>query len=200
MIQGYRFLRHFRCGRVHHQACKAANLRHGRLVDEREVGGRRVFGAKYVRDDLDVLEEVIVYEQRVREHEHGLWQSQAVLERPRRLWLEVLNRVVRDVADRAAGERGHLRYLDVLVDGQFALEGVHRIALDGFVGPDFDHLERIGAYEAVPSDVLARQDGLEQEAVFRVVGDAQIGDDGRDEIGGELDVHGHAITALFMEN
>lgn len=112
----------------------------------------------------------------------------------------MLDRVVRDVADGAAGERRDLRYLDVLVYGQFPLEGVHRIALDGLMGPDFDHLERIGAYEAVPSDVLARQDGLEQEAVFRVVGDAQVGDDGRDEIGGELDVHGHAIAALFLED
>jgi len=153
-----------------------------------------------VRDDLDGLEEVVVYEQRVREHEHGLWQFQAVPERPRRLWLKVLNRVVRDVADGAAGERGHLRYLDVLVDGQFPLEGVHRVALDGFMRPDLDHLERIGAYEAVPGDVFARQDGLEQKAVFRVVGDAQIGDDRRDEVGGELDVHGHAITALFLED
>lgn len=153
-----------------------------------------------MRDDLDGLEEVIVYEQRVREHEHGLGQLQALLERPRRLWLKVLNRVVRDVSDRTAGERGHLWYLDVLVHGQFPLEGEHRIALDGFMGPDLDDLERIGAYEAVPGDVLARQDGLEQEAVFRVVGDAQIGDDGRDEIGGELDVHGHAIAALFLEN
>ena len=112
----------------------------------------------------------------------------------------MLYRVVRDVTDGAAGERGHLGYLDVLVDGQLPLEDEHRIALDGLVWPGSDHLERVRAYEAVPGDVLARQDGLEQEAVFRVVGDAQVGDDGRDEIGGELDVHGDAIPALFLED
>jgi hypothetical protein len=45
---------------------------HSRLVDESEVQRHRVFGAKYVRDDLDGLKEVILYEQRVREHEDGL--------------------------------------------------------------------------------------------------------------------------------
>jgi hypothetical protein len=68
-----------------------------------------------------------------------------------------------------------LRYLDVLVDGQLPLEGKHRIGLDGLVWPNFDHLAQVHAYEAVPGDVLARQDGLEQEAVFRVVRDAEVG-------------------------
>jgi hypothetical protein len=44
------------------------------------------------------------------------------------------------------------------------------------VWSDFDHLERVHTYEAFPGDVLTRQDRLEQEAVFRVVRDAQVGD------------------------
>ena len=153
-----------------------------------------------MRDDLDGLKEVVVYEQRVREHEDGFRNPQAVLQRPRRLWLKVLNRVVRDIADGAAGERGHLGDLDVSVDGELALEGEHGIALDCLIGPDLDQLERIGADEAVPGDVLAGEDGLEQEAVLGSVGDAQVGDHGRDEVGGELDVHGHAVAALFLED
>src|SRR6266436_3892442 len=112
----------------------------------------------------------------------------------------MLNRVVRHKTDCAAGERGHLGYLDVFVDRQFPLESEHGIALDCFIGPDFDELERIGSYETVAGDILAREDGLEQKAVRGVVRDVKIGNNGRYEVGGETNVHGHAITAFFLEN
>ena len=112
----------------------------------------------------------------------------------------MLNRVVRHITDSAPGEGGHLGYLDVSVDRQFPLEGEHGIALDCLIGPDFDELERIGTYETVAGDILPREDGLEQKAVLGVVCDAKIGDDGRYEVGGELNAHGHAIAQFFLEN
>ncbi len=110
----------------------------------------------------------------------------------------MLDRIERDIADGATRERGHLGYLHVFVDGQFTLEGEHRVPLDSFIGSDSDQLERVGAYETVPCDVLAREHRLEQKTVLRVVSDAEIGDDGRDEVCRKLDVHGHAVAALFV--
>ena len=198
--ESYGLLRYFRGLRAHHGPRKAADLGYGRLVGEREVRGCRILRAKDMRDDLDILEEVIVYEQRVGEHEDGLRDSQSVFQWPRRLGLKMLDRIVRDIANGAAGERGHLGNLHVFVDGQLALEGEHGIALDGVIGPYSDQLERIGAYKTVSCDVLACQHRLEQKAVFRVVGDAEIGDDGCDKVCGELDVHRDAIAAFLVVN
>ena len=72
MTQGYRLLWHFRYHRVYYYPREAANLGHGRLVDEREVRSRRVFRAEDMRDDLDGLKEMVVYEQRVREHKDSV--------------------------------------------------------------------------------------------------------------------------------
>ena len=193
-------MRHFRYHGVHYDPREAANLGHGRLVDECEVRSRRVLRAEYVRDDLDGLKEVVVYEQGVREHEDSIRYPEAIFQWPCSLWLKMLNRVVRHITDSAAGKRGYLGYLDVFVDRQFPLKGEHGIALDSLIGPDFDELERIGTYEAVAGDILAREDRLEQKTILGVVCDAQIGDDGRYEVGGELNPHGHAIAQLFLKN
>lgn len=56
------------------------------------------------------------------------------------------------------------------------------------------------ADETVPGDVLAADDGLEEEAVLGVVGDAEVGHAGGDEVGGDLDVDGDAVALLFVQD
>ena len=52
----------------------------------------------------------------------------------------------------------------------------------------------IRAGKRVAGDRLAAFDAFEQERIFRVAGDAQIGADGRQQIGGVGFVDGHEIA------
>ena len=141
--EGDRGLRHLRGGGLEDDAGEPAGLGDGGLVGEGEVGGADVVGAEDVGDDLDVLEEVVVDEDGVDEHENGLGDVEVVVERAGGLGLEVLDGVVGDVGDGAAGEGGDLGELDVAVDGELALEGEHGVAGDLLVGAGLDYLEGI---------------------------------------------------------
>ena len=138
-----RWLRHLRRNGRKDELREPARLLYGSLVDERQVLRARGLGAEYVRDAFDGLEEVVVDEDGVDEHEDGLGDVEVVVERAGCLGLEVLDGVVGDVGDGTAGESGDLGELDVAVDGELALEGEHGVAGDLLVGAGLDYLEGI---------------------------------------------------------
>lgn len=121
--------------------CEATDLGDGGLVDKGEICCAGI--VEDVGDDLDVLEEMVVDEEGVGEHEEGLGDAEGVGERAGGLGLEVLDAVVRDVADGAAGEGGDLGDADVLVDGELALEHRHGVAWEVLARAGLDDLEGI---------------------------------------------------------
>lgn len=56
------------------------------------------------------------------------------------------------------------------------------------------------ADEGIARDVLAPDDGLEQEGVLGVLGYAKVGHAWGDEVRGELDIDGDAVATLLMED
>jgi hypothetical protein len=73
---------------------------------------------------------VVEGDDRVEHHEEGLGDVQVVLEGAGRLGLKVLDAVVRDVADGAAGQTGELERGDAddAVLAELCLEGAQRVA------------------------------------------------------------------------
>ena len=96
-----------------------------------------------MRDDLDGLEQVVVDEESVHEHEYGLGYAEAVLGFARGLGFEVLDAIVGDIANSASGECGYFWDFDIFVDGKLLLKDEGRIALGIFARPGLDDLEWI---------------------------------------------------------
>jgi hypothetical protein len=128
------------------RAREPARLGDRAVVRERERVAGGVGRAEDVRDDLDRLEEVVVHEQRVREHEERVGDPERVREvRAPRRGLEVVDGVVADEADRAAGEGRDLGQRHVRVLGELLLEQRHRVARVRLVRAARDDLVRIWA-------------------------------------------------------
>lgn len=82
-----------------------------------------------MRNDFDVLEDMIVDDNCVCEHEYCFWDVQRVGEGGvGGFGLKVLNAVVGDVSDGAACEGGDFGELDVFVAFEFCLEDRKGIA------------------------------------------------------------------------
>ena len=73
---------------------EAADFCNRGVIDKREVVGRGVVRAEYVRDDLEGLENVVVDQESVDKHEYSLWYLEGIFECSGGLRLEMLDGIV----------------------------------------------------------------------------------------------------------
>ena len=142
--------------------------------------------------DLDPVGDMVEDQQRVHEHELRFWQSQRVALRGRQVF-KPGGRLVREVADGAAGEAGQALDGYDLVLGQFLGDGLKGIGAGPAAGAD--HLIRIGADEAVARQPLAALHALQQKRT-PAVADLQEGRYRRLQVGDYLAVDGNEVALV----
>lgn len=84
---------------------------------------------------------MIVDDERIDEHEHGLRNPQRIGELTRGFGLKVMNTVVWDIADPTTSESRYVWDFNVLVNREFPLKGDQRVTLHLLVWPCLYDLE-----------------------------------------------------------
>ena len=139
------------------------------------------------------------------EHHGAIVEMQIVAARVGDL-LDEPDHVIGAIADGARDERRQARYTHGAVapgESSEALDGIFirlrfGIAALERAGPaaGAENLGGIGAREGVAGNILATLDAFKQEGIFGVASAAQVGADGREQVGGERLVDGHEISPV----
>ena len=142
-------------------------------------------------DDADHVLEMIEHQDRVDELEQRFGQPVDIPLGRRDARLEVPDRLVGEVADRAAAERRQIRVGHQLEPLQLGLDQLERILRTAAGRPH--HAVRLGSDEGEAARPLAAFDGFEQERVIAPL-DLEEGGDGGFQIREHLAVDGGEIA------
>ena len=192
-----------------------------------DLGGSRVIRLSDVAavqpdmaDHLDVVAQVVKHQQSVGEHEHGFRQALGVDVQHGHAGLEVVHRVIGDVAHSATVKRGQTLHGDKLKGVHLPLHQGQRVdRARGLVGAGAENVVGLGADETVAADALAAGHRFQQEGIGRPR-DLKVGRHGSFEVGvdGAVDraqvalsgqgadliqswvVHGHDMSSIGSEN
>ena len=160
-----------------------------------------------IRNDQDLLPGVIESQNRGEKHHHGIVQLEIVFSRLRNR-LNPAHGIVRDIAYCTTNERWQPGHRDRAVALGDLAHHVQQLtfALHPFTRPDnLDRVAaraegqiRIAAQERVTGDLFAAFNALQQEGV-RIFGlDLEVGEHGREQVGGDRFVHRDDVALLAV--
>ncbi len=161
------------------------------LFQDGDVGGGAIIGpprtfARYIggRDDVNLVAQVIKRQQAVEEHQHAIGQAKIILSVLADL-LQLPDRVVREVAHRARGERRQARHDRRAMLPQQFFDDLNRAALTLFflfaalhhnLSTGGSHLHvRARSQKGVASNLLAALHRFQKKGIGLVGGDRQKG-------------------------
>ena len=170
------------------------------------ICGPRIATNVRIHTDPENLADMIKNENRLRDHVVKNRDLQRILFRLLHGWLHVVDIFVSHIADRAAGEGWHARSFDRLVLRHLRFDNLERVfwGRDGFGLPilvsnrhyifkDPEDFARVGSEEGETADILATNDGLEQEG--RTAGaDLGVCAERRLAICSQVQIDGHGVA------
>src|SRR5260370_20334385 len=94
-------------------------------------------------DNLERLEQVIINDERVGEHEDGLRDFESIIQLAFCLWFKMLDAVIGDISNSSSSECWNFRNLHVLVVSELFLQRCHGFPGNFLLGTSLDNFKGI---------------------------------------------------------